>query len=338
MIKTFSGIAPMVEEINRLESRLFLVIDSNIQQLYGSRLAAIAAQQTYVLEASESGKEIGTVIDICRFLMQGQADRNSVLISIGGGVTSDIAGFVAAIYKRGMSYVSVPTTLLAQVDAAVGGKNGVNLDGFKNVIGTIRQPDGIFYCTEFLSTLPDEEILSGWAETVKTAVIRGGDIYRSCLDAAGEKGILARKQQLSAELIAEISGIKLDIVRQDPYEKGLRRVLNFGHTYGHAIEKEYLKNGKHITHGQAVAMGMILATTISERLNIAQQGICERLKTDFDRFGLEYRCDIPKSVLDRHIIQDKKAEGAAIHFAAIRDIGVIEPVKIYFKDILSIDI
>lgn len=311
-IITASDLSALKELISN--ETAFLVVDSHVTD-YLSRMG-LESVPSYTLKATEANKKMETVLDICRWLIDHDADRNALVVAIGGGVTSDVAGFAASIYKRGIRYVNVPTTLLSQVDAGLGGKTGVNLDNLKNMLGTIRQPEYTWICPAFLETLPKKEYVSGCAEILKTFLI-GSQI--SYLEAVA---VISNGKQLG-KLIGKAAKIKARIVNDDPMEKDHRRILNLGHTYGHAIEW-YQSNHevkKKLTHGEAVAIGIIKAAELSEAKGIAGEGFCAQLKRDFKACGLPTEFPMDEKELEQALKQDKKSSGGKIHHILLKDIG-----------------
>lgn len=308
-----------------------------------------------LLDVSEENKSMSTVLEICKWLMDNGADRNALLLAIGGGITTDMAGFAASIYKRGIRFAYVPTTFLSQVDAAIGGKTGVNFENYKNILGVIRQPEFTYICPEVLGTLPYRDFLSGAAELLKTFIIDNADNnYEKAVEVLSEiHGSIDRKQAIAShlaeieDLVAAAAKIKAGIVEQDEFECGERRKLNLGHTFAHAIESVSMSrhNGAEssVTHGEAVAMGMIMAAKASEwyyniasespsrRENIAGQNdtatseeaesLSSRLARDFSRCGLPTECPFPPESLSGAMKKDKKAENGIVHFVLIRAIG-----------------
>ena len=311
-----------------------------------------------LLGVSEENKSMSTVLEICKWLMDNDAGRNALLLAIGGGITTDMAGFAASIYKRGIRFAYVPTTFLSQVDAAIGGKTGVNFENYKNILGVIRQPEFTYVCPEVLGTLPYRDFLSGAAELLKTFIIDNtGDNYEKAVEVLSEiHGSIDRKQVIASHLAeierlaAEAAKIKAGIVERDEFERGERRKLNLGHTFAHAIESVSMSRhngsmsghngGKSgISHGEAVAMGMIMAAKASERYynpapenslqleNIAGQkdtegeSLSSRLARDFSRCGLPTECPFPPESLSGAMKKDKKAENGIVHFVLIRAIG-----------------
>lgn len=322
-----------------------------------------------LLDVSEENKSMSTVLEICKWLMDNDAGRNALLLAIGGGITTDMAGFAASIYKRGIRFAYVPTTFLSQVDAAIGGKTGVNFENYKNILGVIRQPEFTYICPEVLGTLPYRDFLSGAAELLKTFIIDNtGNNYEKAVEVLSEiHESIDRKQAIALhlaeieELAAAAAKIKAGIVERDEFECGERRKLNLGHTFAHAIESVSMSrhNGsmsRHngsmsghngaksgVTHGEAVAMGMIMAAKASERYynlasespsrreNIAVQNdtatseecesLSSRLARDFSRCGLPTECPFPPESLSGAMKKDKKAENGIVHFVLIRAIG-----------------
>lgn len=285
----------------RKEPELYVVYDENVASLAREVLAALPVKGSFGLKTSEERKTLETVQGLCRQLLEAGASRNAYLLAIGGGITTDMTGFAAAIYKRGIRYANLPTTLLAQVDAAIGGKTGVNLDGYKNMLGAFRMPEYTFLCADVLKTLPPRELRAGLAELLKTFLIGDAEAYEQAVRC------FADAQNDISGLITKAAQIKADIVAQDPEEHGIRAKLNLGHTFGHAIEHEAQKEGDDIHHGEAVAMGMILAARLSERIGLAPDGLEKKLRADFKALGLPTECPYPLENLAAAMALDKKA-------------------------------
>lgn len=311
-----------------------------------------------LLDVSEENKSMSTVLEICKWLMDNDAGRNALLLAIGGGITTDVVGFAASIYKRGIRFAHVPTTFLSQVDAAIGGKTGVNFDNYKNILGVIRQPEFTYICPEVLGTLPYRDFLSGAAELLKTFIIDNtGDNYEKAVEVLSEiHESIDRKQAIALhlaeieELAADAARIKAGIVERDEFECGERRKLNLGHTFAHAIESVSMSGHysaeSGISHGEAVAMGMIMAAKASEQYynpasenslrpeNIAGQkdtegeSLSSRLVRDFSRCGLPTECPFPPESLSGAMKKDKKAENGIVHFVLIRAIGDVRIVDL----------
>lgn len=208
--------------------------------------------------SGEENKNIDFCIGIWRMLIDFGADRNSLLINVGGGVITDMGGFAASTFKRGIDFVQIPTTLLSQVDASVGGKTGIDMDHLKNIIGTFAQPKAVFIDTNFLKTLPQRQLVSGFAEMLKHGLIADRNYFYLLKEASPEN--------IAPTLIHQSIEIKNKVVLQDPEEKGLRKILNFGHTIGHAVESFSLQNGKNpLLHGEAIAIGMVCEAFLSSQ-------------------------------------------------------------------------
>ncbi|MCI7548366.1 MAG: 3-dehydroquinate synthase [Bacteroides sp.] len=291
-----------------------------------------------LLDTSEEDKSMQTVMEICKWLLDNGADRNALLLAIGGGITTDMAGFAASIYKRGIRFAYIPTTFLSQVDAAIGGKTGVNFENYKNILGVIRQPEFTYICPEVLETLPYRDFLSGAAELIKTFIIdNAGNNYGKAVEVLSEiHESIDRKQAIALHLaeLEELAGaaarIKAGVVERDEFEQGERRRLNLGHTFAHAIEWEARAAKKDISHGEAVAMGIILAAKASERYygqesvegqEVADQSLSAMLTRDFSRCGLPTECPFPLESLSGAMRKDKKAENGIVHFVLIRTLG-----------------
>ena len=285
-----------------------------------------------LLDTSEEDKSMQTVMEICKWLLDNGADRNALLLAIGGGITTDMAGFAASIYKRGIRFAYIPTTFLSQVDAAIGGKTGINFENYKNILGVIRQPEFTYICPEVLETLPYRDFLSGAAELIKTFIIdNAGNNYEKAVEVLSEiHESIDRKLAIALHLaeLEELAGaaarIKAGVVERDEFEQGERRKLNLGHTFAHAIEWEARAAKKDISHGEAVAMGIILAAKASERYygqEVADQSLSAMLTRDFSRCGLPTECPFPLESLSGAMRKDKKAENGIVHFVLIRTLG-----------------
>ena len=309
-----AGIAPLLAG----EPEVFVVYDENASWVAGEVIAAVpGVRGSIAIEATEEEKSMETVLLITRSLLEAGASRKALVVAVGGGITTDLAGFAASIYKRGVRYANVPTTLLAQVDAAIGGKTGVNFDAYKNMLGVIVQPVFTFVCAEALRTLPRRDFLSGAAEMLKTFIIENEDDHYAraiqWLSAGGSDG---------QELILAAAAVKAGIVSRDPYEAGERRKLNLGHTFAHAIEHEARVREEDITHGEAVAMGLVLAARLSDALGVSA-GLAARLTADFAAVGLPAACPYPLAALAGAMDKDKKAEGDKVHFVLAERIGSV---------------
>ncbi len=305
------------------KGKVITLIDSNVQRLYGHFFPSPQIE----IEATESNKTLEVLAKTALKLMEMEADRETFLLVAGGGILTDLGGFIASTYFRGIQCAFVPTTLLAQVDAALGGKNGVNLLGYKNIIGVTRQPEFTVLCPGFLNTLPLEEVKEGLAELLKTFIIDSRESYFTTIDVLkANRSILADKSTESGQesrdlspltnLIREAARIKTDITSHDLYENGRRKLLNLGHTFAHAIEKE-----SGIPHGRAVAAGIILAAKLSVKLSLLDESEAAIIEKDFSTLGLETTSPVDAYKLAGAIKRDKKRSGGVISFILIEKIG-----------------
>lgn len=308
------------------EPEVYLVYDRNVawvadeiaESARGSLKACIG------IETSEELKCMDAVLSVTRQLLEAGASRKALVVAVGGGITTDLVGFAASIYKRGIRYANVPTTLLAQVDAAIGGKNGVNLDGYKNMLGTITQPVFTFLCARPLNTLPSREFRCGVAEMLKTFLLADADAYAAAvrlLSTKNAQNVDGPSGELQ-ELLLRAAEIKAGVVQRDPFEQGERAKLNLGHTFGHAIEHEARLRGEDINHGEAVAIGIILAAEMSDREGLSN-GLAARLKADFNAVGLPTECPYPLDTLKAAMAKDKKAAGGTVKFILLRQPGEV---------------
>ena len=286
------------------EREVYVVYDRNVEWV---AMGIPGVRKSIV--TSEQVKSMDTVLEICNWLLEQNASRNALLVAVGGGITSDLVGFAASIYKRGIRYANVPTTLLAQVDAAIGGKTGVNFQDYKNMLGAFHMPEFTVICPEPLKTLPEREFKGGLAEMLKTFIIADAAAYKQALGG------------VSGELIARAAAIKAAIVERDPFEKGERAKLNLGHTFAHAIEHQARVKGDDITHGEAVAIGIIMAAEMAEKEGLAEKGLAARLRADFKALGLPTEC--PYENLEEAMKKDKKAEGGKIKYVLPVAIGKV---------------
>lgn len=313
-----------------------------------------------LVEASEHEKTMETVLKICAWLMEQGADRDALVLAIGGGITTDMTGFAASIYKRGVRFAYMPTTLLAQVDAAVGGKTGVNFDNYKNMLGIIRQPKFTFICPSVLESLSSRDFLSGAAEMLKSFIIEDGGWYGRAVEwlkgysSTDTKGTYLQEnvEELSA-LIGTAVSVKAGIVSRDQFEGGERRKLNLGHTFAHAIEtlaqrkRMESEDAPDITHGEAVAMGMVLAAELSDAYRresgepIVQEngfgwGLEQRLEADFLSCGLPIGCPFRLSLMAEVMRKDKKAEAGKVHFILPFAVGDVRMVDMTIDEVVDL--
>jgi 3-dehydroquinate synthase len=264
-------------------------------------------------------------------LLDAGADRGSVVVALGGGVVGDLSGFVAATLLRGLPFVQIPTTLLAMVDSSVGGKTGVNVARGKNLVGAFHQPRLVWVDVTTLRSLPRRELAAGMAELIKHGAIRD-EAFFEWLETELE-GLMDLEPELLIHALERSCAIKAEVVRQDERESGLRMVLNFGHTVGHAVET--LKRYKGILHGEAVAIGMVFAAGRSETLGLSPRGTKERLAALLRRAGLPTDLpDFPRRAYLQALRVDKKKREAQIRFVALRGIGGAETVPLLPREII----
>ncbi|MGL4597393.1 MAG: 3-dehydroquinate synthase, partial [Bacteroidia bacterium] len=302
-------------------SSVFILVDENTLQhclprLIG-RVKSLATAEIIELESGELNKTPDVVLQVWRVLSELGADRQSLIINLGGGVLTDLGGFVASTFKRGIRFLNIPTTLLAQIDASVGGKTGVDLDGLKNEIGTFTEPEAVFIYPDFLQTLSKREMLSGFAEAIKHGLIADPSYWKKI------KITSIADNQAWPELIARSVEIKSDIVQDDPKEKGLRKSLNFGHTIGHALEAFFLERvSSSVLHGEAVAAGMICEAWLSNqqaKLSADElEDITQFIVQRYLPIAIDGDADHRLIELMRH---DKKNEGGKIRFTLLDRIG-----------------
>lgn len=303
--------------------KLFVIADETVWDRLGERLARGLGGEDWTLLATPLGeprKRLETVERLCQQLHGAGADRRSVVVALGGGVLGDVAGFVAAVYMRGIDFVQVPTTLLAQVDASVGGKTGVNLSSGKNLVGAFHQPRGVLIDPATLGTLPDREYRAGLQEVVKHGIIRSAELF-GFLEGS-RRSVLGRDPGAVEHMISESVRIKAEVVRRDEREGGLRRILNFGHTLGHALEAE--TGYSRLLHGEAVAFGMVAAARLSElrgRLASAERARIEACSLGY--VSLPSLADLGAAGIAARIGGDKKSVGGRARFVLADRIGTV---------------
>jgi 3-dehydroquinate synthase len=300
-----------------------IITDVNVGKLYP--LDSVAAE-VITIGTGEKIKSLETVQEIYAQLLSIQADRSSFIVGVGGGIVCDIAGFVASTYLRGVRFGFVATTLLAQVDASVGGKNGVNFQGYKNMVGLFHQPEFVICDPEFLKTLPQKEIACGLAEIVKHGAIADADLFAYLEQHYTD--ILALDSQAIEKLVLASVNIKSSVVSHDETEKGERRKLNFGHTFGHAIEKV-----AGISHGEAVSRGMAIAAALSVKKGVLTADEDKRLRALLNNLKLPTHVGPETKAVVKAIAKDKKREGNWIHFVLLNGIGSAIVEKITLEEL-----
>lgn len=282
-----------------------------------------------VLAAGEEHKIQSTADAVIENLVSIGADRKTTLVGVGGGVITDLTGYIASIYMRGIRFGFVPTTLLAMVDASIGGKNGVDVGVYKNLVGNIRQPGFLLYDLIFLSTLPEAEWENGFAEIIKHACIRDLAMFKE-LEAESLRKY--RKTRVPVcELITRNARLKSKIVKADEFETGERRLLNFGHTLGHALENQY-----ELSHGQAISIGMAAAARLSAQLTGFSE--TDRVLSLLDKYGLPVNADYDRDAAFDVLVKDKKNERGTMNYVLLQKIGkaIVQPIEINkLKKLLS---
>jgi 3-dehydroquinate synthase len=305
------------------KDKVFIVTDCNVNTHHGNRFPKFPC---YVCDAGENSKNLENVGNICLWLLENGADRNSFLLGIGGGVVCDLAGFVASTYMRGVDFGFVATSLLAQVDASVGGKNGVNLDGYKNIIGTFNQPTFVLCDIGALETLPAEEFSNGFAEIVKHTLIADAQMFDHI--EANADTLKKYSPALLHQLVAHSIAIKAQIVQADERESGERKKLNLGHTWGHAVEK---LTG--LSHGKSVSIGLEFAARLSVKKGLLKQRDYMRI------INLLRELDLPicHKINPLHIFEalkmDKKKSSQSVDFVLMNGIGNVIIQNISFDEI-----
>lgn len=357
---------------------IYAVIDRNVAEKCTAssqmmRMLEDRQARVRLVETSEEVKTLETVMEICSWLLENNADRDALVLAVGGGIVTDMAGFASCVYKRGVRFAYMPTTLLSQVDAAIGGKTGVNFRKYKNILGVIRQPEFTYLCPQVLESLPKRDFLSGAAEMLKTFVIEDGGNYQKAADMFFEisseftlevhingkeegqvwKALMAKHRRGLAELIAAAARVKAGVVSRDQFERGERRKLNLGHTFAHAIETLAQKDGgerfnghdgirevKGVTHGEAVAMGLVLAARLADRYyrndRSETTGLEAKISSDFWDADVPCYCPYTPEEMAEVMKKDKKAEGGKVHFVLPKAIGDVETVDLTVEEVVAL--
>ncbi len=302
---------------NRYSSIFILADENTFQYCYPKIKNFIPSHQLLLIKSGENEKNIETCNFLWSLLTEHKAERNSLLINLGGGVIGDMGGFVASTYKRGFDFINIPTTLLSQVDASVGGKLGIDFNGIKNLIGVFNDPQAVLICTEFLNTLPFEQLRSGFAEILKHGLIFDKDYW----EMASQIDLPNFNDWVS--VIQRSILIKKTVVQNDPFEKGMRKILNFGHTIGHALETWSLKNDKSpLLHGEAITIGMICESWLSNRVHHLKEDEMYQISETLFKFFKKYETEnIPFEALINFMRSDKKNTDGDIMFSLLNSTG-----------------
>lgn len=298
-------------------SKLAVLTDENTQSLCLPIVSSILPEDTIFIRvrSGEVQKNLETCTEIWSQMTDAALDRKALMLNLGGGVITDMGGFCASLYKRGIRFLNMPTTLLSQVDASVGGKLGVDFNGLKNHLGVFNEPETVIIAPEFLKTLPLAELRSGYAEILKHGLIRDKSYFNKLKSTNWES-------QDWENLIIHSVGIKKAVVEADPKEAGLRKILNFGHTIGHAFESYFLDTKNHLLHGEAIALGMICEGFLSfEKIGFSFEELNQLTKTMIQIYGkVEFSVNELNPILDL-CLQDKKNEGSSLLFSLLNSIG-----------------
>lgn len=314
---SFTGLNQFIHQ--KKYSKIFILCDENTFKFCLPDLLfhcdSLHECELLEIESGEDNKNLSTATNLWKSLTESGADKNSLLINLGGGVISDLGGFIASLFKRGIEFINIPTTLLAMCDASIGGKNAINFEGVKNHIGTITQPAGVFICTKFLKTLEKRQFISGVAEIIKLGLISDKALFESMFK-------IKKTTKNWDEIIFKSVQIKNKIVKKDPLEKNIRKSLNFGHTIGHALESYSLKTSNHLLHGEAVALGMLLEAQISFTLKMITNLELKQIIHSIRKF---FPQDLVKTFNEKVFMdllqQDKKNTGGNINFTLLHGIG-----------------
>ncbi|MEA2683395.1 MAG: 3-dehydroquinate synthase [Chloroflexota bacterium] len=301
-------------------SKVLVVCDHNTVGVAGQRIADAAGAEVLELEPGEQTKSFDRLQDLCAAMARAGLDRGSIVVAVGGGVVGDLAGTAAAVYLRGVRLVQVPTTLLAMVDSAIGGKVGVNLDAGKNLVGAFKPPEAVFADAELLQGLPDREFASGMAEVIKSGLIADPELLR----VLGEQGEAVRRRDPTVllDVLARTCAVKVGVVSRDEDERGERAILNYGHTFAHALEAAS-GYSPDLSHGQAVSAGMVVAARLGERLGVTPPSIGPLQRELLEAYGLPLRSPVVVGVdqVLQAMTYDKKSEAGTVRWVLLDRVG-----------------
>lgn len=315
---------PKAMENIKAPKKLLIVTDSNVEPIYAEKVNTLLKvsgydSAVYTFEAGEGNKGMDTILGICGACIEHEMDRSSMIVALGGGVVGDMAGFAASIFMRGIDFIQLPTTLLSQSDSSVGGKTGIDFMESKNILGAFHQPRLVYINVNTLRTLPQEQFVSGMGEVIKHGIIRDRTFFDYL-----EKNSESIKM-LDSETLIEMDktncAIKADVVEQDEKEMGLRAILNFGHTIGHAVESAY---DFKMTHGECVGIGMIGASYIAYKRGMINEEILKRTENILDMYGFKTRVKLPSEETVFSFMQkDKKKIDGKLKFVLPVEIGKV---------------
>ena len=318
---SFQNLSSYIKILDK--ENVFYFIDKKVFEIYNDVFNSL--KNIIIIDSNEKSKSIEYSTSLINKLIHLEANKKSYFIAIGGGVVCDITGFISSIYMRGVRFAYVPTTVLSITDASLGGKNGVNFNGIKNLVGTINEPDFILIDLSFLTSLEKSEVENGFAEIIKHACIASPELFLFL----SKVKINFKSKDFYYQILQESISIKLDIVKQDLNDLNQRKVLNFGHTYGHAIESQY-----NMPHGCSVSLGIVFACNISKQLGYLSIEKVKEVKALLNRFNLPI--DISRIKIDDimpFILKDKKAKNEKIDFVILEDIGKAKIIEIEIEKI-----
>jgi len=316
-------------------SSFFFIYDENsfkfCRKKIDSEMSYLQPARHLVVPSGESSKSLHSVANITSKMLEAGADRNSLIINVGGGVVCDLGAFCASVFKRGIDYINIPTSLMAMVDAAIGGKTAVNLNDFKNQIGTFHFPLAVGIHLDFLKTLPADELHSGFAEVVKYALLFDAELWEQL-----QIMLNTQRIDITTELIDKCVSFKLKIVEKDPFEKGDRKLLNAGHTVGHALESFSFQKNSPISHGKAVAQGLVIESFLAKEMKMLSSDHYQQIEQSISNFygdiAIE-EADIP--VLIEFLLADKKNRNNNIAFTLIKAPAIAEKDILIDKDLVN---
>ena len=313
--------------------KLLIVTDSNVEKLYGEEVKELLDENgydvaLYAFAAGEENKNMQSILGICEACINHGMDRKSQIVALGGGVVGDMAGFAAAIYMRGISFVQIPTTLLSQSDSSVGGKTGIDFCDAKNILGAFHQPRLVYINVSTLKTLPQNQFVSGMGEVIKHGIIRDADFFDYVAD--NKETIKALDANTLIELSKKNCSIKAEVVSCDEKENGLRAILNFGHTIGHAIESAFEFA---MTHGECVGLGMIAVCHIAYNRGTIAQGFLQKVEEVLAEYGFATRVELPSfDCIYSYMSKDKKKDNGALKFVLPLKMGEVEQTSDVTKE------
>ena len=304
--------------------RVIVITDANIDRLYHS---IVGRYEHIIVGHGEGNKNLVTVQNVYQRLMEMGADRSTTLLGIGGGIVTDITGYVASTFMRGVDFGFISTSLLGQVDASIGGKNGVNVAHYKNMVGTFAQPRFVISDVELLKTLPERELRAGMAEVIKMAIVGDSELFDFVEKNFTEESYA--QSDIMQRIVLDSARLKADIVDRDECERGLRRVLNLGHTVGHAIEK----CSRQFNHGEAVAIGLSQIAQLSHRLGMLSMEERDRIEALLRRVGFDLGMPVPMADVMREMRYDKKRSNDILRVVLIEKIGCCKIVEMPLKEL-----